>query len=154
MRNSLLLVQSTVKALTNRNYRPSYPFPPFRNFPENMSLPSPLDVERPIIIIMTLRISSMSVAKLKNLFVSPFFTSFATPTFLASISPVSNTSAYGVNSSIGPLQSPTCLKPSYCNPRITSYEAYLTMKPDLRTIRLLPIFSTLYVLRRTANAAA
>ena len=26
------------------------------------------------------------------------------------------------------------------------------MKPDLRAIRLLPIFSTLYVLRRTANA--
>jgi hypothetical protein len=43
------------------------------------------------------------------------------------------------------------LKPAYNNPTITRYEAYLQTKPDLRAIRLLPIFSTLYVLRRTAN---
>ena len=43
------------------------------------------------------------------------------------------------------------LKPAYNNPTITRYEAHLQTKPDLRAIRLLPIFSTLYVLRRTAN---
>jgi hypothetical protein len=43
------------------------------------------------------------------------------------------------------------LKPAYNNPTIKRYEAYLQTKPDLRAIRLLPIFSTLYVLRRTAN---
>ena len=47
------------------------------------------------------------------------------------------------------------LKPSYCNPRITRYEAYLTMKPDLcGAIRLLPIFSTLYVLRHRTSITA
>ncbi len=35
------------------------------------------------------------------------------------------------------------LKPAYNNPTITRYEAYLQTKPDLRAIRLLPIFSTL-----------
>jgi hypothetical protein len=123
MKNSLLLVKST-EAQTNRNYIPSVfaadqargykpvlvPRIHFRRseiFPENMSLPSPLNVKRPIIIIMALRISSMSLAKIKNLFVSPFFTSFATPTFPASISPVSNALTYGVNCSIEPLQSLT-----------------------------------------------
>ena len=43
------------------------------------------------------------------------------------------------------------LKPAYNNPKITKYEAYLGVKPDLRTIRLLPIFSSLYVLRRSAH---
>jgi hypothetical protein len=43
------------------------------------------------------------------------------------------------------------LKPAYNNPSITRYEAYLGVKPDLRVIRLLPIFSGLYVLRRAAN---
>ena len=44
------------------------------------------------------------------------------------------------------------LKPSYSNPSITRYEHYLTIKPDLRAIRLLPIFSSLYVLRRAEHA--
>eukprot|EP01036_Dinobryon_divergens_P033627 gene33627-43460_t len=44
------------------------------------------------------------------------------------------------------------LKPSYNKPTITRYEHYLTTKPDLRTIRLLPIFSSLYVLRRAKHA--
>ena len=44
------------------------------------------------------------------------------------------------------------LKPSYSKPTITRYEHYLTIKPDLRTIRLLPIFSSLYVLRRAEHA--
>ena len=43
------------------------------------------------------------------------------------------------------------LKPAYNNPTITRYEVYLQTKPDLCAIRLLPIFSTLYVLRCTEN---
>ncbi len=44
------------------------------------------------------------------------------------------------------------LKPSYSQPTITRYEHFLNIKPDLRTIRLLPIFSSLYVLRRAEHA--
>jgi hypothetical protein len=40
------------------------------------------------------------------------------------------------------------LKPSYNVKGITKYEAYHKIKPDLRTIRLLPIGSILYVLKR------
>jgi hypothetical protein len=42
-------------------------------------------------------------------------------------------------------------KPAYNNPTIIRYENYLQTKPDLRAIRLLPIFSTLNVLSHTAN---
>jgi hypothetical protein len=43
------------------------------------------------------------------------------------------------------------LKPAFNNPRITKYEAFHQKKPDLRMIRLLPIFSVLYVHRHAAN---
>ena len=44
------------------------------------------------------------------------------------------------------------LKPAlFNNPKITKYEAYHQKKPDLRMIRLLPIFSVLYVYRHAAN---
>ena len=44
------------------------------------------------------------------------------------------------------------LKPAYNDPTKTRWEAYLGFKPDLRILRLLPIFSSLYVYRRAANA--
>ena len=44
------------------------------------------------------------------------------------------------------------LKPEFNISRITKYEAYHQKKPDLRMIRLLPIFSVLYVYRHAANA--
>ena len=43
------------------------------------------------------------------------------------------------------------LKPCVHVPSKTKYEVYHNEKPDLRKIRLLPIFCSLYVLRRTAN---
>ena len=43
------------------------------------------------------------------------------------------------------------LKPAFNNPKITKYEAYHQKKPDLRMIRLLPIFSVLYVYRHATN---
>ena len=43
------------------------------------------------------------------------------------------------------------LKPAFNNPRITKYEAFHQKKPDFRMIRLLPIFSVLYVYRHAAN---
>lgn len=44
------------------------------------------------------------------------------------------------------------LKPSFPDPAITKYEYFTKRKPDLRAIRLLPIFSSLYVLRNSAHA--
>ena len=45
------------------------------------------------------------------------------------------------------------LKPAFNDPAITKYQAYYQKKPDLRMIRLLPIFSVLlYVYRHAANA--
>jgi len=43
------------------------------------------------------------------------------------------------------------LKPSYHNPTITKHEHFTGQKPDLRAIRLLPIFSSLYVLRHAEH---
>ena len=43
------------------------------------------------------------------------------------------------------------LEPAFNNPKITKYEAFHQKKPDLRMIRLLPIFSVLYVYRHAAN---
>jgi len=43
------------------------------------------------------------------------------------------------------------LKPAFNDPRITKYQAYHQKKPDLRMIRLLPIFAVLYVYRHAAN---
>ena len=43
------------------------------------------------------------------------------------------------------------LKPAFNNPAITKFEAYHGRKPDLRVIRLLPIFSVLYVYRHATN---
>lgn len=43
------------------------------------------------------------------------------------------------------------LKPCFYVPSKTKYEVYHNEKPDLRKIRLLLIFCSLYVLRRTAN---
>jgi hypothetical protein len=43
------------------------------------------------------------------------------------------------------------LKPAFNNPKITKYEAFHQKKTDLRMIRLLPIFSVLYVYRHAAN---
>ena len=43
------------------------------------------------------------------------------------------------------------LKPSYNNPAITKHEHFTGQKPDLRAIRLLPIFSSLYVLRHAEH---
>ena len=43
------------------------------------------------------------------------------------------------------------LKPAFNDPTITKYQAFHQKKPDLRMIRLLPIFSVLYVHRHAAN---
>ena len=43
------------------------------------------------------------------------------------------------------------LKPAFNDPKITKYQAFHQKKPDLRIIRLLPIFSVLYVYRHAAN---
>ena len=43
------------------------------------------------------------------------------------------------------------LKPCVQVPSKTKYEVYHNVKPDLRAIRILPIFCSLYVLRRSAN---
>ena len=43
------------------------------------------------------------------------------------------------------------LKPAFNDPKITKYQAFHLKKPDLRIIRLLPIFSVLYVYRHAAN---
>ena len=44
------------------------------------------------------------------------------------------------------------LKPSFCSSSITKHEAYFNTKPDLRAIRLLPIFSALYVYRHASHS--
>jgi hypothetical protein len=43
------------------------------------------------------------------------------------------------------------LKPAFNDPTITKYQAFHQKKPDLRMIRLLPIFFVLYVQRHAAN---
>ena len=43
------------------------------------------------------------------------------------------------------------LKPCVQVPSKTKYEVYHDVKPDLRALRILPIFCSLYVLRRSAN---
>ena len=43
------------------------------------------------------------------------------------------------------------LKPCIQVPSKTKYEVYHNVKPDLRALRILPIFCSLYVLRRSAN---
>ena len=43
------------------------------------------------------------------------------------------------------------LKPCVQVPSKTKYEVYHAVKPDLRALRILPIFCSLYVLRRSAN---
>ncbi len=45
------------------------------------------------------------------------------------------------------------LKPCVNAPALTKFEVFLQRKPDLRSIRLLPIFSVLYVLRQAQSVA-
>ena len=44
------------------------------------------------------------------------------------------------------------LKPSFFSSSITKHEAYFNTKPDLRAIRLLLIFSALYVYRHASHS--
>ena len=166
MKNSLLLVQSTVKALTNRNY-----------------IPSVFAADQGVISQSLYRVSIPAVQKFLRDHVPPitpecgeaYNHNNGTPHIEHVIRQIKELIRFAIlyllrnpNFSSFNFTRKQCLrlwgelfywaiaiinlKPSYCNPRITRYEAYLTMKPDLRAIRLLPIFSTLYVLRRTANA--
>jgi hypothetical protein len=161
MKNSLLLVQYTVKTLTNRNY-----------------IPSVFAADQGVKSQSLYRVSISAVQKFLREHVPPITPEFGeaynynngTPQIEYVIRQIKELIRFAIlylfrnpNFSSFNFTRKQCLRlwgelfywaiANINNPRITRYEeAFLTIKPDLRAIRLLPIFSTLYVLRRTANA--